>query len=326
MISLFLPRRVVISSALVPEHRYQSRVGKLDRFAKQTFAEEAVRVTGGAAEWQEAPEVRLDRVQADGYLRVLRPDGLAPLAAPWPEARGHDETLVELKMPGDHVDVVELKRALLRRQAREVERVEERVPPWMGEEPLWFVAPHVPSWLHGVRALERFAPGCYRIGPSPFQFLWIAANELPLRDELVPFLVARSGRALDDFARWVAPRREVEWVLSMLQYMPMSPWTQEELKRRFARSDDPEIEARRQGILRTLLADSPEVKEELIEEGQQEGRLIEARAALRTVLARRGLALSPALEAQIDGCVDMPTLHRWLEQAVTAAGAEEALT
>ncbi|WP_231864465.1 hypothetical protein [Sorangium cellulosum] len=101
----------------------------------------------------------------------------------------------------------------------------------------------------------------------------------------------------------------------------MSPWTQEELKRRFARSDDPEIEARRQGILRTLLADSPEVKEELIEEGQ----LTEARAALRTVLARRGLALSPALEAQIDGCVDMPTLHRWLEQAVTAAGAEEAL-
>ncbi|WP_437295259.1 hypothetical protein [Sorangium sp. So ce426] len=48
----------------------------------------------------------------------------------------------------------------------------------------------------------------------------------------------------------------------------MSPWTQEELKRRLARSDDPEIEARRQGILRTLLADSPEVKEELIEEGQ----------------------------------------------------------
>ncbi|WP_437990839.1 hypothetical protein [Sorangium sp. So ce145] len=129
-------------------------------------------------------------------------------------------------------------------------------------------------------------------------------------------------KRLDDFARWVAPRREVEWVLSMLQYMSMSPWTQEELKRRFARSDDPEIEARRQGILRTLLADSPEVKEELIEEGQ----LTEARAALRTVLARRGLALSPALEAQIDGCVDMPTLHRWLEQAVTAAGAEEALT
>ncbi|XXY51396.1 hypothetical protein WME91_09660 [Sorangium sp. So ce269] len=227
----------------------------------------------------------------------------------------------------------EVKRALLRRQAREVERVEEREPPWMGEEPLWFVAPHVPSWLHGVRALEPVAPGCYRVGPSAFQFLWIAANELPLRDELVPFLVARSGRALDDFARWVAPRREVGWVLSMVQYMLMSAWTREDLKRRFGRSDDPEIEARRQEILQTLLADSPEVKEQLIEKGieqgiekgQQQGRLTEARAALRRVLARRGLALSAALEAQIDGCSELATLERWLDQAVTAASAGDAL-
>ncbi|WP_437924204.1 hypothetical protein WMF37_34895 [Sorangium sp. So ce291] len=308
-------------------------MGKLDRFAKETFAEETSRVTGGAAAWEDAPEVRLERVQADGYLRVLRPEGLALLAAPWPEIRAHEEALVELKLAGDHLDVREVKRALLRRQAREVERVEEREPPWMGEEPLWFVAPHVPSWLHGVRALEPVAPGCYRVGPSAFQFLWIAANELPLRDELVPFLVARSGRALDEFARWVAPRREVEWVLSMVQYMPMSAWTREDLKRRFGRSDDPEIEARRQEILQTLLADSPEVKEQLIEQGmeqgiekgQQQGRLTEARAALRRVLARRALALSAALEAQIDGCSELATLERWHDQAVTAASAEEAL-
>ena len=176
-----------------------------------------------------------------------------------------------------------------------------------------------------MRALEPVAPGCYRVGPAAFQFLWIAANELPLRDELVPFLVARSGRALDEFARWVAPRREVEWVLSMIQYMPMSAWTREDLKRRFGRSDDPEIEARRQEILQTLLADSPEVKEQLIEQGQQQGRLTEARAALRRVLARRGLALSAALEAQIDGCSELATLGRWLDQAVTAASAQEAL-
>lgn len=69
-------------------------------------------------------------------------------------------------------------------------------------------------------------------------------------------------------------------------------------------------------ILRTLLADSPEVKEELIQEGiekgQQQGQLKTARAALRKVLARRGLALRAALE-------------RWLDQAVTAATAEDAL-
>ncbi|XYH94144.1 hypothetical protein ACMHYB_40785 [Sorangium sp. So ce1128] len=143
--------------------------------------------------------------------------------------------------------------------------------------------------------------------------------------ELVPFLVARSGRALDEFARWVAPRRKVEWVLSMVQYMPMSAWTREDLKRRFGRADDPEIEARRQEILQTLLADSSEVKEQLIEQGQQQGRLTEARAALRRVLARRGLTLSPALESQIDGCSELATLERCHDRAVTAVSAEEAL-
>ncbi|XYH93288.1 hypothetical protein ACMHYB_36250 [Sorangium sp. So ce1128] len=109
----------------------------------------------------------------------------------------------------------------------------------------------------------------------------------------------------------------------------MSAWTREDLKRRFGRSDDPEIEARRQEILQTLLADSPEVKEQLIEKGiekgQQQGRLTEARAALRRVLARRGLTLSAALEAQIDGCSELATLERWLDQAVTAASAGDAL-
>ncbi|MGK3992043.1 hypothetical protein [Sorangium sp. So ce1024] len=300
-------------------------MGKLDGFAKLTFAEETPSVTAGSAAWHGPPEVRLERVQADGYLRVLRPDGLVPLAAPWPEACDHHEVVVEIKMAGDHVGIVEFKRATLRRLAREIERIEEREPPWMGEEPLWVVAPHLPSWLHTVRALDAFAPGCYRVGPSPFQFLWIAANELPLRDELVPFLTARSGKALDDFARWVAPRRDVEWVISMLEYLPMSSKTREDLLRRFARVDDPEIEARRQWILQTLLAYSPEVKEQLIEEGIEKGQLTEARALLRKLLARRGLAPTAAMEAQIDACSELDTLHRWLDQAMTADSAEEAL-
>lgn len=51
------------------------------------------------------------------------------------------------------------------------------------------------------------APGCYRIGPDWFSTFWIAANELPLVDELVPFLVARTGQSLDAFVRWVKARR-----------------------------------------------------------------------------------------------------------------------
>src|SRR5215510_6479536 len=88
-------------------------------------------------------------------------------------------------------------------------------------------------------------------------FLWIAANELPLLDELVPFLLARSGQALDDFCRWVAPRRPLEWVLTMLDYLPMSMPTHEELLWRFGKAEDPVIEARRQRLLDFLLETSP---------------------------------------------------------------------
>jgi hypothetical protein len=153
-------------------------------------------------------------VQGDGYLRILlHEEGralLLSLALPWSEAATHDELLLKIKMAGDHVDEVAVERALLRRQARQVQRVEAAVSNkqrWFGQEPLWIVAPHVPEWLSQARSLIKLGPGCYRVEPSGFPFLWIASNELPLVDALIPFLVTRSGRALDDFARWVAPRR-----------------------------------------------------------------------------------------------------------------------
>src|SRR5215510_12629237 len=125
------------------------------------------------------------------------------------------------------------------------------------------------------------------------RFLWIAANELPLLDELIPFLLARSGQALDDFCRWVAPRRPLDWVLNMLEYLPMSMPTQEELLQRFGPVDDPVIEGRRQRILDFLLETSPQKKQQLIdtgiEKGLLEGQLTATRAFLRRVLARRQL-------------------------------------
>lgn len=152
-------------------------------------------------------------------------------------------------------------------------------------------------------------------------FLWIAANELPLRDDLVPFLVARSGRALDEFARWVAPRRSPQWMLGMLTYLAMSTSVREELIWGMAGTEDPEIEARKQRILEVLLSTTPQVEERLIEKG----RLTEARAALRRVLARRELKLSPGDEARIEACVDLATIERWLDQAVTVVSTSEAL-
>ncbi|MGK3966419.1 hypothetical protein WMF38_19810 [Sorangium sp. So ce118] len=269
--------------------------------------------------------------------------------------------MIELKMPGDHVDVLAAQRALLRRQVRQVQRVEEREPRWLGEQPLWLVAPHLPGWLGRVRRLRRVAAGCYGVEPSPFSFLWIAANELPLRDELVPFLVARSGRPLDEFARWVATRRREEWVNNMVQYTTMSTKVSEEILRDFARSDDPEVCRRQRHILKVLLEEFPDVQQQLLEKGLEQGiekgleqgiekgleqgiekgiekgleqgiekgleagRLVEARAVLRRLLTRRQLAPSADELARIEACGDLVTLERWLDQSLTAETAADAL-
>ncbi len=43
-------------------------MGRLELFAQQTFADETERITEGAAEWRDPPEIRLEKVQSDGYL------------------------------------------------------------------------------------------------------------------------------------------------------------------------------------------------------------------------------------------------------------------
>jgi hypothetical protein len=300
-------------------------MGQLELLAQRTFAEETERTTGGAAWWQDPPEIRLGKVTSDGLLVVRRPHLLAPLPAPWPEAQPHGEVMIELKLAGNHLDRKAVERALLRRQARQVQRLEEQDASWRGEEPLWLVAPHLPLWLEEMRTPLRCAPGCYWVEPQWHRFLWIAANELPLLDELIPFLLARSGQALDEFCRWVAPRRPLDWVLNMLEYLPMSMPTQEELLWRFGPVDEPEIEARRQRILDFLLETSPQKKQQLQQEGQLEGRLTATRASLRRVLAGRQLTPSKDDEARIDACTDLATLERWLDRAINATSVSDVL-
>jgi hypothetical protein len=155
-------------------------VGQPDQFAKRTFAQETEPLTRGAVVWREPPEVSLTKVQGDGRLVVRSPGRMPPLGAPWSEVRGHDEIQIELKLAGDHLDLPAIERILLRRHARQVERVEEDVtPPWRGQVPVWAVAPHVSESLRETWTVEPFAPGCYRVGPSVYPFLWIAANDLP---------------------------------------------------------------------------------------------------------------------------------------------------
>ena len=105
--------------------------------------------------------------------------------------------------------------------------------------------------------------------------------------------------------------------------------TREELLRRFGPVEDPEIEARRQHILKVLLEQDPKTRQQLIdtgiEEGIEKGRLTATRGSLRRVLERRGLTPGPDDEARIDACMDLATLERWLDQAVTATSISDAL-
>jgi hypothetical protein len=101
----------------------------------------------------------------------------------------------------------------------------------------------------------------------------------------------------------------------------MSTLAREDLLWRFGKSEDPEIEARRQHILDVLLEASPQTQQQL----RLEGRLTEARGALRRVLARRHLTPSKDDDARIEACADLATLERWHDRAVTAISVSDAL-
>jgi hypothetical protein len=105
----------------------------------------------------------------------------------------------------------------------------------------------------------------------------------------------------------------------------MSMSTSEELLFRFGQIKDPEIEARRQHILEVLMKVDPQMQQRLIDKSLLEGRLTEARAALRRVLARRQLTLGQDDDARIEACTDLATLEGWLDRAVTAASVSDAL-
>jgi hypothetical protein len=105
----------------------------------------------------------------------------------------------------------------------------------------------------------------------------------------------------------------------------MSLPTREELLKRFGDVTDPEIRVRHKRITEVLVENCPEVKQRFVEEGRQEGRLLEVRAALHRVLTCRQLPPNGDEDARIEACTDLATLRRWLIRAVAAASVAEAL-
>jgi hypothetical protein len=91
--------------------------------------------------------------------------------------------------------------------------------------------------------------------------------------------------------------------------------------------DSPEMRERQRHLAKMLLRVDPELKQQLLgkaeSKGRSEGLLLNARSALRRVLARRGLVVRPEHDARIDACADLALLERWLDEAIVAKTAAD---
>jgi hypothetical protein len=200
-------------------------MGLPDQWLKAVLKDETPTVTGNAATFDVAPEIGTTDLRPDGIVRTVDAARLQHLAAPWSLLR--HEAVFDGKMPGDHLGPAALQRHMFRREARQAQRFAE--DPEMDPDPwlcmAWMHAPYVPRWMHDrVKAkhlrLRAVAQGCWSVTPSMYPVIWIAANELPLREELIPFLIARTGDALKEFTAWVVERRTPAWLGELMYARP----------------------------------------------------------------------------------------------------------
>jgi hypothetical protein len=316
-------------------------MGKPDQFAKDIFAEETSLVTGGVFSFQSPAELPVFEVHLDGLLLVHDPARLLSLPPPWSLAPASAPVVADLKMQRDHLDLTSVELLLHRRQSWQAAQL-RKDNSYSLQPASWVIAGNVPEWSSSAASpwrWEQVAAGCYALQPCWFSLLWVASNELPLDEALIPFLVTRRGRPLVDFCAWALRHRPVAWVWRMLQYVPMTQVQREELLRYFPPTDDPEVLRNREEIARGLVKVFPRLREEMIEEaekrgidkgkklgldeGARAGKVAEARKAVERVLQRRNLAVSEAQAVQLAACDDLDTLERWHDLAITAATADE---
>ena len=138
----------------------------------------------------------------------------------------------------------------------------------------WFVAPHLPRWLvddavAGRAEIALVAQGCWRVGLGIHETLWIVANELPLHPSLLPFLIARTGRAFVAFARWALRVKSPRWVATVIKELNMGIDMGREIQRELdSVEEDPALVAQ---FADELAAAHPEVADKYIERGRVEG-------------------------------------------------------
>jgi hypothetical protein len=305
-------------------------MGKPDLFAKRTFATQTEPLTGGAASWKEAPEIGLEQVQSDGILVIHDLIRLKELAPPWNLVTEIDEIVLEFKMQGDHLDLPAISRTLLRRQARETHRLEQPKKgqtPWLGCQTMWLVSAYLPEWAKVRYRPDQLGRGCYRWAKEHFTALWIASNELPLCDELVPFLITRTGRPLRDFLEWAVGKKSWPLVKDLVRSLPMlSQEMRDYIKYEYPLEDE-ETKRNVQSWIFGFLEDWPDIREALtkpaVVNAVETGALREARDAVKRILQLRKLDVRPEQVAKIEACTNLDTLHQWRDRAVISASAEE---
>lgn len=243
-------------------------MGALDQFIKEVFEEETSLATKDGFRFEVPPETKTTELHADGMLYVLNAELVKGLPSPWC-LMTKDQLVLEFKMQGDKFDRYQYERALLRRQAAQVEYLkqypDDKNPISL---PLWIVTGQIKEWLVEQKyILSRVAPACYRLEPASYEVYLIVSNEMePFREDLIPFLVARTGQKLVDFCKWFAGQRP-ELCEKFMEIAPMSETQYKEVEE-VLREPDAAERARRRKMYIDATMEATGVKQEMDLKGQ----------------------------------------------------------
>jgi hypothetical protein len=247
-------------------------LGALDQFIKEVFKEETSLATKDGVRFEVPPETKTTELHADGMLYLLSAEKVANLPLPWSLMKA-PQLVLEFKMQGDKLDRYQYERALLRRQAAQVEYLkkypDDKNPIHL---PLWIVTGYAKSWFSEKGfLLSQVAPACYRLEPSFYEIYLLASNELePLREDLIPFLVTRTGQKLVEFCKWLIDVRP-ERCEELLELAPMSDAQHEDILNQLKEPEMAERLRRKRRFAETM-AEVTGLQEEWRQEGQQEGQ------------------------------------------------------
>jgi hypothetical protein len=244
-------------------------LGALDQFIKDVFEEETPLATKDGFRFEVPPETKTTELHADGMLYVVNAEKVKALPSPW-SLMTTDQLVLEFKMQGDKLDRYQYERAILRRQAAQVEYLkkypDDKNPIQLQ---LWIVTGYVKTWLQEKKyILSQVAPACYRLEPSFYEIYLIASNELePLREDLIPFLVTRTGQKLVEFCKWLLDVRP-ERCEELLELAPMSDAQYEEIMNQLKEPEMAERLRRKRRFAETM-AEVTGLQEELQQEANK---------------------------------------------------------